>query len=128
MFIGPDRKRVRYGELSQGQWTVGLTAIAAKEPNVSVQKNMLANLASLLQDVCDYWFPAGRGTHALVCSFIEEGRLNWLDLSAVEKVWESYSYRAHAVGSSDSVAVHTTAGLRHDSGATGKADRGTARH
>ena len=102
-------------------------AIAAKEPNVSVQKNMLANLASLLQDVCDYGFPAGRGTHALVCSFMEEGRLNWLDLFAIQKVRESYSYRAHAAGSSDSVAVHTTSGLRHDSSVTGKADRGTPR-
>ena len=105
VFIGPDRKRVRYDELSQGQWMAGLTAFAAEEPNVSVQKNILAYLASLLQDVCD--------------------RLNWLDLSAVQKVWESYSYRAHAAGSSDSVAVHTTAGVRHDSSATGKADRGT---
>ena len=53
--------------LSQGQWTAGLTAIAAEIPNVAVQKNMLAYLASLLQDVCDYGFPVG---HGLVLSFI----------------------------------------------------------
>ena len=63
-----------------------MTAIAADEPNVAVQKNMLAYLASLLQDVCDYSFPAGRGAHALVLSFMEEGCLNWLDLSAIQKV------------------------------------------
>ena len=56
--IGPDRKRVRYDELSQGQWTAGLTAIAAEEPNVAVQKNMLTYLVSLLQDLCNYSFPA----------------------------------------------------------------------
>ena len=83
VFICPDRKRVRYDELSQGQWTAGLTAIAAEEPNVAVQKNILKYLASLLQEVCDYSFPVGRGAHALVLSFIEEGRLNWLDLFAV---------------------------------------------
>ena len=33
-----------------------------------------------------YGFPAGCGAHALVLSFIEEGRLNWLDLSAIQKV------------------------------------------
>ena len=110
MFIGPDRKRVRYDELSQGQWTASLTAIAAEEPNVAVQKNMLTYLASLLQDLCDYGFPAGGCPHALVCSFIEEGRLNWLNLSAVQKVCESYSYRAHTVGSPDSVAVQRPKG------------------
>ena len=49
VFIGPDRKRVRYDELSQGQWTAGLTALSAEEPNVAVQKNMLAYLAFLLR-------------------------------------------------------------------------------
>ena len=92
VFIGPDRERVRYDELSQEQWTAGLTAISAEEPNAAVQKNMLAYLAALLQDVCYYSFPAGRGAHALVLSYMEEGRLNWLDLSAIQKVCESYSY------------------------------------
>ena len=105
-----------------------MTAIADDRPNVAVQKNMLTYLASLLQDICDFCFPAGRGAHTLVLSFIEEGHLNWLDLSAIQKVCESYSYRAHAAGSHDSVAVHTTAGVRHSSSATSKADRGTARH
>ena len=72
-------------------------------------------------------FPAGRGAHTLVLSFIEEGRLNCLDLSAVQKVRESYSYRVHAAGSHDSVAVHTTTGVRHSSNAAGKTDRGTWR-
>ena len=62
VFIGPDRKRVKYDELSQGQWTAGLTAIAAEEPNV--QQNMLTYLASLLQDVCYYGFPEGHSAHA----------------------------------------------------------------
>ena len=127
VFIGPDRERVRYDELSQEQWTAGLTAIAAEEPNAAVQRNMLAYLAALLQDVCDYSFPAGRGAHALVLSYMEEGRLNWLDLSAIQKVRESYSYRAHAAGSHDSVAAHSAAGVRVSSNAAGKTDRGTAR-
>ena len=68
---------------------------------------MLAYLASLLQDICDYGFPAGRSAHALMCSFMEEGRLNWLDLYAVQKV----------CGRLD----------QHSSSATGNVDRGTAR-
>ena len=58
---------------------------------------------------------------------MEEGRLNWLDLSAVQKVCENYSYRTHVADSRDSVAVHTTAHIRHSSSATGNADRGTTR-
>ena len=127
VFIGPDRRRVRYDELTQEQWTAGLTAFAAEEPNVTVQMNMLSYLASLLQDVCDYSFPAGRRAHTLVLSFIEGGRLNWLDVSAIQRVCESYSYRAHAARSHASVAVHPIAYVRHTSSATGKTDRGTAR-
>lgn len=60
VFLGPDRKRVKNDELSQSQWTVGLTAIAAEEKNPIIRGNMLTYLASLLQDVGDYGFPVGR--------------------------------------------------------------------
>lgn len=69
VFIVPVRKRVRYDELSQSQWTAGLTAIAAEEPNSTVQKHMFTYLASLLQDVCDYCCQSRCGAHDLVCSY-----------------------------------------------------------
>ena len=39
-FIGPSRIRVKYDELTQSQWTAGITATAAEEKNPAVQRNM----------------------------------------------------------------------------------------
>lgn len=127
VFIGPDRLRVKYDELSQSEWTAGLTAIAAEEPNVTIQMNMLAYLSALLKDVCDFSFKAGRGAHALVCTLLEEGRLNWLDLSAIQKVRENYTYRALATGSPVVEKVHSAPSARQSSSSNAKANRGTAR-
>lgn len=66
-FIGPDRRRVKYNELTQSQWTVGLTVRRCEKKPV-VQKNMFTYLASLLQDVCDYGFKPSMRSHALLLS------------------------------------------------------------
>ena len=71
-FIGPSRIRVRYDELTQALWTAGITAIAAKENNPAVQRNMFTYLASILQDVCDFGFKSCLGAHALILSNLED--------------------------------------------------------
>ena len=48
VFIGADRRRVRYEELTQSQWTAGLTTMAAQETNLLIQRNMFTFIASLL--------------------------------------------------------------------------------
>lgn len=69
MFISPDRQPVRYDDISQSQWTAGLTAIAAVERVTVIQRNMLIYLSLLLHDVHDYRFQAGHCEHAPVLTF-----------------------------------------------------------
>lgn len=83
MFIGPERRLVRYDDLSQTPWTAGLTAVAGEENNPLVQGTCSYALASLFQVVCDYSFQACIGVHALVLTFFEESKITWKDLSAV---------------------------------------------
>lgn len=67
---------VRYDDLTQFQWTSGLTAIAAEETNPEVQRNVFKYLAYLHQDVCDYGLQSAMGSHAIMLSYLEEGRSN----------------------------------------------------
>ena len=92
-FIGPDRRRVKYNDLTQSQWTAGLTAIAAEEPNPAFQRNMLQYLAALHQDVVDFSFNVALGSHAIILSYLEEGRVTWDDLPLIQALRESYSYK-----------------------------------
>ena len=94
VFIGADRKRVKYEELTQSQWTAGLTTMAAQETNPQIQRNMFLFIASLLQDICDVGFTVGRGALALILVMMEESRLSWLDLAAVQEVRDKYCYRS----------------------------------
>ena len=94
VFIGADRKRVKYEELTQSQWTAGLTTMAAQETNPQIQKNMFLFIASLLQDVCDVGFTVGKGALALILVMMEESRLSWLDLPAIQEVRDKYCYRS----------------------------------
>ena len=107
VYVGPDRKMVRYEELTQGQWTAGLTNMASKEEDPLIQRNMFALIASLLQDVCDYGFIAGRGALALILTTLESSKLTWFDIEAIQAIREKYSCRvvlAHSV----SQQVHST--------------------
>ena len=94
VFIGADRKRVRYEDLTHPQWTAGLTTMAAQESNPLIQKNMFSFIASLLQDVCDVGFTVGKGALALILVMMEESRLSWLDLTAIQEVRDKYCYRS----------------------------------
>ena len=108
IFIGPERRRVRYDDLDQTQWVAGLTAIAAQERDPLVQKNMLTYLAALFQDASDYSFRSAHGAHALILSMLEESRLTWDDLPGIQKVREDFSYRSH-VSSDSNIASHAPA-------------------
>ena len=95
-FIGPSRIRVRYDELTQPQWTAGITAIAAEEKDPVIQRNMFTYLASILQDTCDFGFKSCLGAHALILSNIEDQILTWEDLPAIQKVRENFTHRFQA--------------------------------
>ena len=97
-----------------------LTAITTEEPNVAVQKNMLAYLASLLQNVCDYGFPQ-------VAAHMPLFVVLWRRAVLIGSTCLLFRKSVRVILSPDSVALHTTAGVRHGFSATGNADRGTAR-
>ena len=90
VFIGPERRYIRYDDLNQTQWVAGLTLIAAKERHPLIQKNMFTYLAALFQDVSDYSIQSSCGTHALVLSMMEESRLTWHDLPGIQKIREDF--------------------------------------
>ena len=93
---------VKYEELNQAQWTAGLATMAAQERDTVVQRNMFVFVPSILQDICDYGFAAGRGALALILTMMEASRLSWLDLAPVQAVREKYSYRSIVASSSQS--------------------------
>ena len=57
--------------MTQSQWTAGLTAIAADEPNPAVQRNMFQYLAALYQDMVDFGFNVALGSYAIILSYLE---------------------------------------------------------
>ena len=95
------RIRVRYDELTQAQWTAGITAIVAEENNSVVKKNIFSYLASILQDVCDFGFKSCLGAHALILSILEDQLLTWEDLPSIQRVSENYSHRSQASATSN---------------------------
>ena len=108
VFIGADRKRVKYEDLTQSQWTAGLTTMAAQETNPQIQRNMFLFIASLLQDICDVGFAVGRGALALILVMMEESRLSWLDLAAVQEVRDKYCYRSVVAPNSSQPVLSTS--------------------
>ena len=80
--------------------------MAAQETNPQIQRNMFLFIASLRQDVCDVGFAVGRGALALILVMMEESRLLWLDLIAVQKVRDKYCYRS-VIAPSSSQSVHS---------------------
>ena len=67
---------------------------------------MFTFIASLLQDVCYVGFAVGRGAIALILVMMEESRLSWLNLVAVEEVRNKYCYRS-VVAPSSSQSAHS---------------------
>ena len=72
-FIGPNRRRVKYDQLTQSQWTAGLTTLAAEEPNPVIQKNMFLYLSALLRDVCDFSVKSALGLSQWAVSTVSAG-------------------------------------------------------
>ena len=96
-YIGPEKKRVRFDELTHPQWVSGLISIASEESNAHIQSNMFKYLASLNQDVCDFGFEPSKGAHSLILSYIEEYKASWDDLPMIQPLRESYTYRSQSV-------------------------------
>lgn len=99
-FIGPDRSRVKYDDLTHPQWISGLITIASEECNPKIQGNMFKYLAALQQDVCDFGFLPSKGAHSLILSYIEEGKTSWDDLPMIQALRESYTLRSQSVRAS----------------------------
>ena len=99
-FIGPERRRVKYDDLTHPQWVLGLITIASEEVNPRIQSNMFKYLASLQQDVCDFGFQPSKGAHSLILSYIEEGKASWDDLPMIQALRESCTLRSQSVKAS----------------------------
>lgn len=113
-FVGADRKRVKYDDLSYPQWTAGITTVAATESDPIIQKNMLKYIAALQQDVCDFGFDTARGAHALILTNIEESHCSWLDIELIQGMRQSYTYKIQAKSTGQTMG---TSDSNHKSGA-----------
>ena len=89
-YIGLERKRVRYDDLTQSQWVAGLTKILGNEKDPSVCSNMSEYLGNLFQDVVDMGFTAAKGCHAVILSQMEEGNLTWAELPKIDSIRRNY--------------------------------------
>ena len=108
VFIGADRRRVKYEDLTQSKWTARLTTMAAQETNPQIQRNMFLFIASLLEDVCDMGFAVGLGVLVLIVVMMEESHLSWLDLIAVQEVRDNRSVVAPSSSPVHSVSISPT--------------------
>ena len=54
----------------------------------------------LHQDVVDFGFSVALGSHSIILSYLEEGRVTWEDLPLIQALRESYSYRSQTSASS----------------------------
>ena len=86
---------------------------------------MFSLISSLLQDVCDVGFAVGRGALALILVIMEESRLSWLDLTAVQEVRDKYCYRS-VVANTSSQSAHS-ASFSSNRNSKPKAVRGAQR-
>ena len=100
-------RSLRYEELTQSQWTAWLTTLAAQEQNPIIQRNMLAFISSLLQDVCDVGLVVCRSALALILVMMEESRLTWLYLASFQEIREKYCYRFVVAPTSSQPANNT---------------------
>ena len=87
----PDRKRVKYDELSHQQWVADLVVIQSRQPDPTVCDNMGQYLAELFQDVLDLGYNTAKGAHAVVLSVIEERQATWEDINHINLIRTQFS-------------------------------------
>ena len=71
--------------------------MAAEEPNPAIQINMFKFLSSLHQDVCGYSFVAAKGAFCLILCQIEENKVFWGHLPAIQALRGNYICRSQVV-------------------------------
>ena len=89
-YVGPNRVRVRYDELTQAQFSTGLLNIIESENDECTRKNMTKLVASMHQDICDYSYIPVRGALAVCLSAIEDGRASWKDYDTLFNLKKQY--------------------------------------
>ena len=90
VYVGPDRKRVAYDELTQGQFSAGLFGIIEQEQDINVKQNMIKFCAGLHQNMVDFGFIPVRGALAVCLSAIEDGRASWSHYETLESLQRQY--------------------------------------
>lgn len=95
-YVGPDRKRVRYDDLTQAQFSTGLFKMVDVETNENTKVNMLKFFASLHQDIVDHGFIPVRGALAVCLSAIEDGRVAWHQYDTLLSLLEQYLLKAES--------------------------------
>ena len=101
--IGPEHRRVKYDDLTHVQWVASVTAMAAKETNPAVQVNMVRFLSALHHDVFDYSFVAAKGALCLILCVIEENKVSWDNLPAIQALRENYIGKSQEVRTTKNV-------------------------
>ena len=84
--IGIDRKKVKYNQLTQGQWQSGLMKILAQERDPLLAKHMLDHITKITKDAVDCGFRLAKGAHAAVLCALEEGRVTWAEPDAIDGI------------------------------------------
>ena len=108
--MGLDRKRVRYDDLTQAQFSTGLLNIISDEVNAVYKINMLKLVASLHQDMVDYGYLPVKGALAVCLTAIEDNRATWADYDYLFSLKKQY-----LVTSDSKSAVHAPAINSHSS-------------
>ena len=102
VFIGLDRSKCLYDELTLAQWCTGFTAIIAlrmEAKDFVVASNMTIYFRDAMQEVVDLGFASVRGAHAVVLSHIETGRLTWNEVGAPSSLRRQYVSRVSVADS-----------------------------
>ena len=77
VFIGAQRKRPTYDQLTSLQWLWDFLRIRQEEQDPTVRENMIDYLMELVQDACDFTLAAAKGTHALLMHQVNDGVISW---------------------------------------------------
>jgi len=92
-YIGAERRRVKYDDLTLAQWMLGFTSIITQEENPLHRANMCTYLSNISQDIVDIGFHPCKGSHAVLLCSMEEGRVNWGQPEVIDNMRRTYIQR-----------------------------------
>ena len=90
-FIGAQRKRPTYDQLTSLQWLLGFLRIRQEEQDPAVRENMIDYLTELTQDACDFTWEAAKGAHAVLMHRMNDGVISWSNLAEIHKLRARYA-------------------------------------